>query len=66
MLDEDTATDDMRQIVHSLYDAADVSEDARQETQVDSSVGVAYIPRDALNEIAETVDSRRAEEGSDG
>jgi len=55
----------MEQVVNSLYDAADVSEDARQETQVDSSAEVAYIPPDALNEIAETVVSLRAEEDSD-
>lgn len=52
----------MEQLVNSLYDEASVSEDARQETQVDKHAEVAYIPPDALTEIAETVDSLRAGE----
>jgi hypothetical protein len=53
---------DMEQLVNNLYDVANVSEDARQETQVDESAEVAYIPLDALSEIAETVDSLSPEE----
>ena len=60
MSEHDTDSNEMQQLVDSIYDAANVSEEARQETQVDEKAEVAYIPPDALNEIAETVDSLSA------
>ena len=48
---------DMEQLVDTLYDKANMSKEARRETQVDDSAGAVYLPPAALNEIAGTVAS---------
>lgn len=45
----------MQELVTSLYEAADVSDEARQETAVDDDSEVAYIPPDALREVTEFI-----------
>jgi len=55
---------DTEQVLSKLFDAASVSEQARQEATVDETAEIAYIPPEALREITRHVHS--VETNTDG
>lgn len=67
MTNESPDTDeDMESLVEDLYEKVGVSDDAARETTVDENAGLAYIPPDALAEIADHLAQLEAEAAESG